>query len=196
MHSASVAEWILSQVLPPERAASTVGDWMEDADERGPVWFWSCVLRTLLSRIWSDFAESPGFMVGLTLRGVLYSLWLVVGSICILVAAAYLVAFVASQLDWRPSWHLSPSAQILVALIAQVWIGWIEFKTGSWIAHRAPGREFAAGIAACLAPMAFPMLSSFMLAEINRFATLLPSELFLLAGILWSRHKFLRSVAR
>ncbi len=63
MTKSRIAEWILSQVLPPDRAASTVGDWLEDAAERGPVWFWSCVFRTVLSRIWSDLAESPGFML-------------------------------------------------------------------------------------------------------------------------------------
>jgi hypothetical protein len=199
MPDARVAEWVLAQVLPPDRAASTVGDWMEDAEARGPVWFWSCVFRIVLSRIWSDFAESPGFLVGLALRGCLYSLWLVVGTICILVAGAFLIAFVAIQLDWHPSWPANPSAQILGALITQVWIGWIEFKTGRWIAHRAPGREFASGIAACLAPVAFPMASSFMLAEIKSpdfTPILLPREIFLLAGILWSRHKLLRSIAQ
>jgi hypothetical protein len=191
MPSARVAEWVLAQVLPPDRAASTVGDWLEDAPERGPVWFWSCVLRTVLSRISSDFTESPGFMVGLALRGWLYSFWLVLGTCFGLALGIFILAAAAIQLDWHPSWPAHPSAQILGALIAQVWIGWLEFKTGRWIAHRAPGREFAAGIAACLFPMAFPVASSFMLAEINQFAAnrpvpiLLPSEIFLLAGIFW-----------
>ncbi len=122
MRSARVAEWILSQVLPPDRAASTVGDWMEDADERGSLWFWSCVLRTVLSRISSDFAESPGFMVGLALRGWLYSLWLAVGTgfglfvgTCILFPIVLLIGYVASHLNWHPSWPFHPAAQILEA---------------------------------------------------------------------------------
>ena len=63
-----IAEWILSQVLPPDRAASTVGDWMEDAPKRGDIWFWSSVFRTAASAIRSDFAESPRFILDLTLR--------------------------------------------------------------------------------------------------------------------------------
>ncbi len=124
MRSARVAEWILSQVLPPDRAVSTVGDWMEDAGERGPVWFWSCVFRTVFSRIWSDFVESPGFMVGLALRGWLYGLWLVVGTffglfvgICILVGVAMLVGFLVHQLNWHPPRMFHPLPQILSALL-------------------------------------------------------------------------------
>jgi len=44
MCSARVAQWILSQVLPLDRAASAVGDWLEDAPNgavpgSGPVSF-------------------------------------------------------------------------------------------------------------------------------------------------------------
>jgi hypothetical protein len=214
-----IAEWILAQVLPPDRALSTVGDWMEDVDKRGNIWFWSCVFRTVLSRAWSDFAERPGFMVGLALRGWLYSWWLVVGTcfglfvgICILVGVALLAGFLAHQINWHPSWPFHLPTQIPGAVFVQVWIGWCEFQAGRWIGRRAPGRELAAGIAACLTPIAL-LLSLRLLAmhfwggEINLYMAshpynpnsvpmLLPSEIFLLTGILWSRHKFLRSVAQ
>jgi hypothetical protein len=49
MRNASVAEWILSRVTGPERAASIVGDLIESADSRGGVWFWSSVIRTAFS---------------------------------------------------------------------------------------------------------------------------------------------------
>jgi len=216
MRSARVAEWILSQVLPPDRAASTVGDWMEDTTDRGPVWFWSCVLRTVLWRVWGDFAASPGFMVGLALRGFLYELWLTLGiswlfSVFIMVPGILLAGFFAHELHWHPSWLIHFPTQILGAVIGQTWIGWCDFQTGRWIARRAPGRELTAGIAARLTPMAisFPLgllAEHFWGTEINRYIasrpanpdslpTLLPSEIFLLAAILWARHKSLRSVA-
>lgn len=218
MRSALVAEWILSQVLPPDRAASTAGDWLEDAANRGHLWFWSCVFRTVLSRVWADFAESPGFMVGLALRGWLYGLGLVVGTgfglfvgTCILFPIVLLIGYVASHLNWHPSWPFHLAAQILEAIIAQIWIGWCDFQAGRWIGHRAPGRELAAGIATCLTPwvISFPLwllAMHFWGGEINRYIashpanpnplpTTLPSEIFLLAGILWSRHKTLRTVA-
>jgi len=219
MPDARVAEWVLAQVLPLDRAASTIGDWLEDAIERGPVWFWSCVFRTVLSRIWSDFAKSPGFLVGLALRGWLYAGWLLVGTyfglflgVCILVPVALLVGYLANQLQWHPSWPVHLPGGMLEAVIAQIWIGWCEFQAGRWIARRAPGKELAAGVIACLTPTIFlfalELLSMhFWGSAINRFManhpdnpgsvpTTLPSEIFLLAGILWSRHKTIRSIAQ
>jgi hypothetical protein len=214
MLSARVAEWILSQVLPPDRAGCTVGDWLEDATDRGRLWFWSCVFRTVVWRIWIDIAESPFFLVTLALRGWLYSFWLMVGTyfglfvgVCILTPIVLLAGYLARQLHWQPSWPPASSA-----LITQAWIGWCWFQTGRWIARRAPGRELAAGIIACLAPTIFLFLlgslsTHFWGSEISRFMathsdspgsvpTPLPSEIFLLAGLFWSRHKSIRSVAR
>jgi hypothetical protein len=216
MRSARVAEWILSQVLPPERAVSTVGDWMEDKAERGGLWFWSSVFRTVLSRVWSDFAESPGFMVGLALRGWLYEFWLIacisVGLISILVPVVLLSGYLARQLHWHPSWPDHASKQVLIALGGQVSAGWCQFQAGRWIARRAPGKELAAGVAACLTPMALFFLVGlvsmhFLASEINGFIashpdnsvsvqTSLPSGIFLLAGIFWSRHKSIRNVVQ
>ena len=213
MRSARVAEWILAQVLPPYRAASTVGDWMEDAAERGPIWFWSSVFRTVFARVWSDFAESPGFMVSLALRGWLYSTWLMVGTLFLLILPMFIVVALGMLAGyWVRPLHWHPSQTLVTAVIAQVWMGWCEFQTGRWIARRAPGRELAAGISACVTPVIFVFLiqlvaMQFWGAEINQFITshpgnpgsvptILPSEIFLLAGILWSRHKFIRSVAQ
>jgi hypothetical protein len=71
MRKVRIAEWILSQVLTREHAASVVGDWMEDIGERGSAWFWSCALRTAISRVWSDLTESPPQMAGLAFRAYL-----------------------------------------------------------------------------------------------------------------------------
>ncbi len=68
MHSAAVAEWILSLVAPPDRAASTVGDLVEEASSRGTLWFWSCVLRTAGSHLWHDLTVSPLRMLDLAFR--------------------------------------------------------------------------------------------------------------------------------
>jgi hypothetical protein len=215
MRSARGAEWILSQVLPPDRAASTIGDWLEDAAERGPVWFWSSVFRTVLARVWSDIAESPDFMVGLALRGWLYSFWLMVGSyFCLFLGGLILVpvllfaVYVAHQLHWHPLWP----DHVITAVVAQIWIGWCEFKTGCWIARHAPGKELAAGIAGCVVPTVFLsalglLAEHFRGAQINGYLAshpgqpsslppTLPSEIFLLAGILWSRNKSLRRIAQ
>jgi hypothetical protein len=70
MHSAAVAEWILSLVATPDRAASTVGDLVEEGSSRGILWFWSSVLRTAGSHLWHDLTVSPLQMLGLALWGV------------------------------------------------------------------------------------------------------------------------------
>lgn len=179
MRSARVAEWVLSQVLPPDRATSTVGDWLGDATDRGRLRFWSC------DQLW--------LIGGMSLFGI-----------CMLIPVVLVAGYLGEQLHWHPSWPLRGP------WIAQVWIGWIEFQSARWIARRAPGRELAAGVTACLAPIVFFSLvqllaTHFWGAEIDRFMAshpdspgstpgLLPVAIFFFAGILWSRHKSLRSV--
>jgi hypothetical protein len=155
-------------------------------------------------------------MVTLAFRGWLYGLCLEVGTyfvllvgVWILAATGLVVALLVHKLNGQWRFHLA--RLILEAVVAHVWIGWRQFTTGRWIARRAPGRELAAGVTACLTPMALSLPLGFLAmhfwgAEINRYIAirpanpdslpaLLPTEIFLLAGILWSRHKFLRSVA-
>lgn len=54
-----LAEHILSFVAPPERAASVVGDLMEEAGARGRVWFWRSVTRLWLSLLGRDLIFAP-----------------------------------------------------------------------------------------------------------------------------------------
>jgi hypothetical protein len=70
MRSATAAEWILSLATTPERAASTVGDLIEEAPPRGALWFWSNVLRTASSHIWRDLRAAPLRMLGLAFAGL------------------------------------------------------------------------------------------------------------------------------
>lgn len=51
-----IAEGLLALVTTPDRATSTVGDLMEHAGQRGGLWFWSSVLRTMGAL---DGAPSP-----------------------------------------------------------------------------------------------------------------------------------------
>ena len=66
-----IAEWLLSQVVASERAASTVGDLMEEVPARGRFWFWSCVARTVSSSAVRDFRAIPVDSAGLALRAIL-----------------------------------------------------------------------------------------------------------------------------
>ena len=71
MFSASCAEWILARLTNETRAASIVGDLLEDARERGPEWFWLCVAGIVLSLTWRYFLA---LMVGLVSCQILRSL--------------------------------------------------------------------------------------------------------------------------
>ena len=70
MPNATAAEWVLSLATTPERAASTVGDLMEEAPPRGALWFWSNVLRTASSHIWRDLRAAPLRMLGFAFAGL------------------------------------------------------------------------------------------------------------------------------
>jgi hypothetical protein len=164
------AEWILSQVLPPDRAASTIGDWLEDAPKRGNIWFWSCVLRTTTSAIRNDLTDRPFGMLGLTLRGCLVCAlltWLAV-SLWFTAMSPFFIAFaickglkIAIPGAVNAIWLVSGT---LTGLFAQAWC---QYQTGRWIARRAPGREMAACLVFCLLlPMVFRLAGVVMTAAL------------------------------
>ena len=51
MDKSKIAEWILTLVMPPSRAAPIVGDFMEDARVRGSLCFWTNILRVALAHL-------------------------------------------------------------------------------------------------------------------------------------------------
>jgi hypothetical protein len=67
-------------VTTPDRAASTVGDLLEEP-ARGIWWFWSGVCRTTLSLLWHDIAADSAHLLGLGVRGFILNTMLVVVSI-------------------------------------------------------------------------------------------------------------------
>lgn len=54
-----LAEALLSLVGPADRAASAIGDLMEEAGERGRFWFWRSVMRVWLSLLGRDLLFAP-----------------------------------------------------------------------------------------------------------------------------------------
>ena len=207
MTKSRIAEWILSQVLPPDRAASTLGDWMEDVDKRGSIWFWSCVLRTVLSRVWIDLADSPGFMLSLALRSCLYS-WLIymIGTI-VLVSGAY----ISILFQILPSPHAYTAFWFVGELLGWTSVTAYGIMTGRWTARRANGRAIAACVACCIANLILSGAirlgsNQFLSSEIKRsmashaartpwIVEELIFETGLIVGFLWLRRPE-RSVAR
>src|SRR5262245_48567683 len=71
MRKADIAEWILSFTTTTERAASTVGDLIEDSVPRGATWFWWSVAKTTTSMVWHELIRSPLQMARFGLSAVL-----------------------------------------------------------------------------------------------------------------------------
>ena len=150
-----MAEWILSLVLPPERAASTVGDWLEASSERGTIWFWSCVFRTLFARIWSGLTDNPVTMASIGVSGFARNFMVLAGF--------YGLFLLLVHGPWRPDiryrhdwlWttlmvnHAGKGAppQINLRWPFEL-IAWLLYsarliQTARWLSKRAPGLEMA-----------------------------------------------------
>jgi len=154
MRNTQVAEWILSLVTSPDRAASTVGDLMEGAARRGAFWFWLGVLRTALSMLWRDFSDDPARTMGLAIRGLLLEIVMLVAFV---ICAAFLggviggVWYVAGTVN-APHPVISSLGWMLAGVVA--W-GLIPFQIGRWLARRSPGRE----LAPCVGFMLFDLVT-------------------------------------
>ena len=59
MRSGRLAETLLSLVVSRDRAASAVGDLMEESDARGRFWFWRSLTRLWLSLLGRDLFFAP-----------------------------------------------------------------------------------------------------------------------------------------
>ena len=136
MHSVTIAERILALVTTADRAASTVGDLTEVAATRGAVWFWSGVIRTAASLLWSDIAERPARFTGLAFAGL--AVYVVID---LLFAGLSGVAFfLAAMPDGHPL-HMD-SLGWRLWFLAPVVTG--SLLIGRLLARWAPGRELAA----------------------------------------------------
>ena len=145
-----MAERILGLFTSPERAAAVTGDLMEDARASGTVWFWGCVARTAFSMLGRDLADVPLFMAGLAFRGAVFALCL--SLLWGLATIAGVAVFAIVWVQVRPAWlSVTGGLQYLSQIVALAGIGWVQYRTGRWMARRAGGRE----IAACAAYLLF-----------------------------------------
>jgi hypothetical protein len=155
MRNAAAAEWILSLVAEPDRAASTVGDLVEEASTRGTLWFWSSVLQTAGSHLWHALTVSPLRMLGLALWG-------------------YGANFLFTELLWLPlfmvrtrinepvrPWEL-PLLLVLVCTAPPLLAGWE-------VARRSAGRELPAAFAvAALSAAVYVGILCLMAMQVHR----------------------------
>ena len=152
MTKSQIAEWILSQVLPPDRVTSIVGDWLEDTPKRGNLWFWSCVIRTAISHLWNDLTQRPASLLSLALRSCLFSLAVyMTGTI----ALRQLIYLFVVQLQA----HSGPHTRTIFWFLSGL-AGWASTATygaiaGRWTARRNGGAKLTACVVCCVTNLIF-----------------------------------------
>jgi hypothetical protein len=153
MRKAQIAEWILKLFTTPERAASAIGDMVEEA--HGALRFWISVVRTVFSFIWRDISADPLYMAGLAIRAWLLSAALVVGFILALIIPAIPIVGILVGAGILNEKSLDPPSIWITAvgwLVGVLFLFTIPYRVGRWVARRAPGREIAACVALQIVP--------------------------------------------
>jgi hypothetical protein len=168
MLNATVAEWILSLVTLRDRAASIVGDLLEEIHARGILFMWLGVLRTAFSFVWRDLAASPLTMGRLAVWGVLAN-WIIGASFMMLVSISFRESR-GSDIEVPSHWALSAAFVLVTTLF--------PFLVGGEVARRSNGREIAAAVSMVILSAAIYTASGME----HAFASFSGQALCLLAG--------------
>jgi hypothetical protein len=177
-------------VLPAERAAAVVGDFAEEAEERGKLWFWNSVIRTAVSRLASDFTERPLVVLRAGTLGYLRSLAVFVLWTLLVRAVIVPMMFAYPATTAFPAWL--PLTKWPFEILWTVWL----FFCGQWAGRRAPGSELASGITIVLIGW-IPIIA--WLAAIRNLPALAglaislsPHDMAAVAGALWARRQVVK----
>jgi hypothetical protein len=92
MRKHRLAEALLSLVGPADRAASAIGDLIEEEGGRGRFWFWRSVMPLWLSLLWRDLRTAP---LAMAVSGV--AAWFVYMALSLVLA---FLGYVAVTLVW------------------------------------------------------------------------------------------------
>jgi len=142
MDSFSVAEWILSLVMPQERAAAAVGDLVESAS--GPVTLWCSVVRMFLGSLFREVL-GPAEMVIAAKDFVLTTAFLSAGyARHLLLPVLVLYALIRTWPQLAPVGSVAGFFGTLLTIAITVVVPW---KTGRTVAERHPGKELPAFVA-------------------------------------------------
>lgn len=175
MPNAAAAEWILRLVTTSDRAGSTTGDLLEEASDRGELWFWFSVFTTFCSYLSGDLRHHWPQMIGLALLGFLEALVLanLVGQIWIPLWMAI------SPYEYGPnSTYIPPWA--FYAMLA-TWRTAVPLLVGWDLARRSGRRELPAAVAFTSLQAALLVVQTFRLGSlVLRFERPYPYQINLL----------------
>lgn len=185
MRSVHFAEWILRLVTSSDRAASTVGDFVEETPSRGAGWFWCRVLRTAASMLWRGVTESPGRVAGVALVGLAVD----VAGTLLLAALSGIVFFAAT---WNGVIIATKSAWWILFLSIPLMI--LSLVVGRVLARLAPGRELAACLVYAILGLILTLGTSLIFSADARISFLISTTLGdaiirtpFLVGAVWGR---------
>ncbi len=131
MPKEALAERMLEMVTTSQRAASIIGDLLEEASNRSALWFWFSSLKIFVSHLLQDLRNHWLRMIWLGFSGFLECV--IVG---ILAEQARLHAY--SHLAMLHSYSYLTTTQYLVRRVLPILIGW-------HVAKRSHGHELASG---------------------------------------------------
>ena len=151
VRNAQVAEWILSLVTSPDRAAATVGDLMEDIASRGSVWFWIGVLQTAFSIMWREVGANPGRMA--RLAGGAFLMGWVWTFVCFAVIIPLAMALRPGDPNVWASWIFTVPSILVVMFL-------VPFQQGRWVARRSSGQELAPCLALTFATAVLSVITA------------------------------------
>ena len=167
MRNAHVAQWMLSLVTTPDRAASTVGDLLEDRATSGPIRFWASVVFTVVALLWRDLAGSPWRMARLAVYGlILQFLFMFVFMFVVFIGALAARGF-GSRAFEAPFDPSAISGAIAITLFSMA----SQFQVGRVLAKRSPGSELAACVATTVLGYAVPIAIVIALRELVNLPT-------------------------
>ena len=154
MRNARIAEWFLSLVTTPDRAAAAVGDLLEVHSPHGSVRFWVSVVATLCAHIWGDLAAHPIRMAGLAVQGILLQLLFSVAMAIGLALLYGVISAVALQVGARDpgllsGWWVNPAPWLVSGSLVAGWIFALvgSYLVGRILARQSPGHELAPCVA-------------------------------------------------
>lgn len=208
MRSDRLAEWVLSLVADGERAASAVGDFLEEVPQRGRWWLWMSVGRTGLSWMGRSLAEAPVRMAGFAAFA-----WFAYMVMALLLGFAGWIAatvvwgmgyffshhtgmeLVTNALRLRFDWPAPPLVWLRFVDCAIVWMA-APYQSGRFVGRAWRGREMVIWLyLASIWPLLMvfvPFASRYARASITAAPLILA---FVLVGMLKESWKARRSVA-
>ena len=174
-----VAEFVLSSVLPAERAAAVTGDFMEEFEGRGGFWFWSSVLRTVAARVASDFVRRPFAMFAIGIAGCLR-----------IIAPILMLAILAAPFaPYGHRWVLDWIAGLIV-------VPW-QFRCGMWLGRYRPKSALASCVSVILLGWIWMLIvHTTPPRSTANFVMSGGRDVLLISGALWARYRDVRQTWR